>query len=78
MSTENEDPLAEPTRMANVIADKIADGTLFDAGIYSRADLARLVRVAVCGWRMRAELFRDAFEKATARPDTSTMGKEPR
>ncbi|MFL7926018.1 hypothetical protein ACKAVU_16350 [Acinetobacter baumannii] len=34
----------ETVRVVGVIADKIEDGTLFDAGIYSRADLAKMLR----------------------------------
>jgi hypothetical protein len=36
----------ETRRLVGVIADKIADGTLVQAGLYSRADLAAFVREA--------------------------------
>lgn len=36
----------ETRRLVGVIADKIADGTLFQAGLFSRADLAAFVREA--------------------------------
>lgn len=35
---------AEKQRLVGVIADKIEDGTLFQAGIYSRKQLADIVR----------------------------------
>ncbi len=34
----------EQLRLAGVIADKIEDGTLFQAGIYSRRELAEVIR----------------------------------
>lgn len=40
-------PSDETLRLAGVIADKIEDGTLFQAGIYSRRELADRVRAAV-------------------------------
>ncbi len=35
-------------RLALLIADKIEDGTLFDSGIYRRAELAEIVRKVIC------------------------------
>ncbi|GKT22546.1 hypothetical protein [Acidovorax sp. SUPP3334] len=35
---------AELVRLAAVIADKVEDGTLFEAGIYSRKELAEVLR----------------------------------
>jgi hypothetical protein len=46
MSTESKLP-AEPLRLAAVIADKIEDGTLFQAGIFSKRELADAVRSIV-------------------------------
>ena len=63
---ENNDPLIEATRLSGVIADKIADGTLFNAGIYSRQQLAGFIRLAVGGWKMRAELARHSCDHLTA------------
>ena len=40
-------PSDETLRLAGVIADKIEDGTLFQAGIYSRRELADRVRAVV-------------------------------
>lgn len=40
-------PSGETMRLAGVIADKIEDGTLFDAGIFSRRELADKVRAVV-------------------------------
>lgn len=40
-------PSDETLRLVGVIADKIEDGTLFNAGIYSRRDLADKVRAAL-------------------------------
>lgn len=40
-------PSDETLRLAGVIADKIEDGTLFQAGIFSRRDLADKIRAVV-------------------------------
>jgi hypothetical protein len=40
-------PSDETLRLAGIIADKIEDGTLFQAGIFSRRDLADKVRAVV-------------------------------
>ncbi|MGN6660852.1 MAG: hypothetical protein ACTHKN_17860 [Achromobacter mucicolens] len=40
-------PSGETLRLAGVIADKIEDGTLFEAGIFSRRELADKVRTVV-------------------------------
>jgi len=40
-------PSDETLRVAGVIADKIEDGTLFEAGIFSRRELADKVRAVV-------------------------------
>mgnify|MGYP000337795517 CR=1 FL=1 len=37
----------EKLRLGNVIADKIEDGTLFQAGIYSRKELAEIIRTLI-------------------------------
>lgn len=44
---ERSAPSDEALRLAGVIADKIEDGTLFQAGIFSRRDLADKVRAVV-------------------------------
>lgn len=79
---------AEQRRLIGVIADKIEDGSLFQAGIYSKKDLARFVRNVLDATPQAAPqpapageeskphgwLYDWTHSSATGKPDTTYTG----
>ena len=67
LATVTAAPSDETLRLAGIIADKIEDGTLFQAGIFSRRDLADKVRAVVRAARLAAQTADDAQDAARYR-----------